>query len=349
MVDWKKEMAYFTIMYRMLECKEEIPVITEGTDYDFIAQELEDLNVREMININPDTGNYTLTQKGRDTATKLICMYDQVAKFEVFSSVNVAMPLSEDEVDDTGLLMDQFYDPRFQCPKTDEEMDEYGTEDMRMAMINFLCEEMATDLEPLDLDPHRVVFIQLLATGKLKSKDVWFNLKLETFFKHVQEIVDSAYQWRDTDPDSEESSVDIMRDLYTAGMLEQRKRDGFECSGCSTPLAVFEMNEKADGGVLTNCPNPECGASFEPPPPDYNCPSCQGGVTKTQTTCTGCGALLDWAMPPGTIQEETIEETVEEPEPVWSGTYDYTPYGYYDPYDPYMDIVTFGVVCAVLW
>ena len=161
-------------------------------------------------------------------------MYDQVFKFEIFSQVNITMALSENEIDDEGFLLDQFYDPRFKHLSSADEMEEYGTEDMRLAMINFLCEEMATEEEPLDLDPHRVVFIQMLSTGRFKNKDIWFSLKLEDIFDEVNDIVVSAYQWRDT-AETENEAREIMKALYTAGMLEQRKRDGFECSGCGIP------------------------------------------------------------------------------------------------------------------
>lgn len=351
MTSWKKEMTYLTILYRMLECKEQIPVLFDGTDYDFISEDIEELHAREYIDINIEDAYYFITDKGKDLCRTFLQMYDQIKKFEIFSTVSVAMPIPEDQLDNEGNLLDQFYDPRFQSPESEEEALDLGTEDMRLAMINFLCSQMATDIEPLDLDPHRVVFTQLLSTGRFKKRDVWFELKLGTLFNLVGDIVHSAYGWEGAG-ENEEEAVEAMRAIYTAGMIEQRKRDGYECSDCGTPLAMFEFFEREEGRELKCCPNPDCGASFEPPPPEYNCPSCGAGIHAGQTTCTGCGALVDWALPPGTVTSSTTTEEVveeEEYEPAWTDTYGYTPYGYYDPWDPFVNAAAFGVVCAVLW
>lgn len=344
---WQDEMTWLVTLYRLLECKETIPVLTDGTVYEFVESDLEDLAAKELVAIDVDAATYYITDKGKGICKQLLAMYDQVLKFEAFSSVNVAQSLQDDETDEEGNLFPQLYDTRFQKPKSLVEQEELGTEDLRIAMMEFLSSEMATDDEPLDLDPHRIVFIQLISTGKLKNDNIWFDLSLGTVFDTVEGIVDSAYKWEDT-ADNEEDARQAMITIYTAGMLEQRKRDGQECSDCGSPLAVFEMWAIEEGNTLEDCPNPDCDCTFKPPPPDYECPACNAGVTTGQRVCS-CGAVLDFSLPPGTIQTETVTEEAQEDEPVWAYDYDYVPYGYYDPYDLYVDAAAFGLMCAVLW
>lgn len=344
-MDWKKEMTWLTILYRMLERKEIIPILLDGTPFDFIEKDLEEMVVEDLLEVDTTSVAYKVTFKGKEVCKKLLAMYDQVLKFEVFSIVSVAQSLTEEEIDDEGQLLNQFYDPRFQEPGSLEEMDELGTEDMRLAMMTFLSEQMATEDEPLDIEPHRIIFIQNLSQGKFSKKDIWFDFQLGQPFDEIEGIVNSAYQWRDV-ADTEDEAIEAMKSIYSGGMIDQIKRDGQECSDCETPLAMFEMDAKEDNTTLDECPNPDCGASFKRPPPDYECPACNAGVTTSQQVCS-CGALLDFSLPSGTIQTETEEEYKDEP--IWSYDYGYVPTPYMDPYDPFLDIATFGLVCAVLW
>jgi hypothetical protein len=328
----------------MNECKEAIPVITDGTSYEFVECELENLAARDLIEIDTINATYFITEKGQEVCKQLLGMYDQVLKFEVFGSVNVAQTLNEEDLDEENNIHPELYDPRFQKPGSIVEQEELGTEDIRIAMMDFLATEMDTE-NPLD--PHRIVFLQMLSTGKFKSENIWFDLSLGEMFGEIEEIVSSAYQWRDC-ADDEENARQAMIAIYTAGMLEQRKRDGQECSDCGSPLAMFEMWAKEDGKTLDDCPNPECDCTFKPPPPDWECPACHAGVVNGQSVCS-CGAVLDFSLPPGTIQTEVTEEEIVEDEPIWSCDYGYVPYGYYDPYDPFVDAVAFGTMCAILW
>ena len=343
MTDWKQEMIWLTILYRMFECKEKIPVIVNGTAYEFVEKELEELAAKELIGINTETAEYFPTADGEEVCKSLLGMYDQMLKFEVFSSVNLAQVLDDEDTGDEGNIHPQLYDTRFQKPSSISEQDELGTEDIRIAMMDFLATEMQSE-NPLS--SHRIVFLQMLSTGKLKNENIWFDLNIGTIFDEIDGIVSSAYQWKDMSDDEEEARQAMIA-IYTAGMLEQRKRDGQECSECGAPLAIFEMWAKEDGKVLEDCPNPECDCTFKPPPPDYECPACDGGVTKGQAVCS-CGAILDFSLPPGTVQTETLEEVIES-EPVWSYNYGYVPYGYYDPYYPFVDAMAFGMMCAILW
>jgi len=347
MTDWKTEMTWLTILYRMLECKEQIPVLTDGTAYEFIENDLENLTAKELVRINIETSMYEITDAGRGVCERLLAMYDPVLKFEIFSSVSVAQTLQEDEVDDEGNFHPQLYDARFQKPKSLVEQEELGTEDMRLTVMDFLATEMSTDAEPLDLDPHRIVFIQMLSTGKLKSDEIFFDLSVGTTFTNIEEVVSSAYKWQDSGDDDGEARQ-AMISIYTAGMIEQRKRDGQECSDCGSPLAIFETWAKEDGKTLDTCPNPDCKCTFTPPPPEYECPACKAGVTNDQRVCS-CGAILDFSLPAGTIQTEAVEESEDDYESVWSYDYGFIGTPYMDPYDPFLNVTTFGLVCCVLW
>jgi hypothetical protein len=345
-MDWKQEMLWLTILYRIAERKEQIPVINTDTDYSFIDVDLNDMVTKELLSVNTDSGFFDITEKGKVVCQNLLAIYDHLLKFEIFSIVNVALTLDEDETDDEGIPLNHIYDRRFQEVKEDE-IDELGSEDLRLAMIQFLAEEMDDEENPLKLDPHRVVFVQRLSKGLLNKKDIWFDFQLETVYNTVDEIVSSAYKWTDV-AETKEDARSIMQAIYTAGMLEQRKRDGLECSECGIPLALFESDAKDNGETLEECPNPDCGASFAPPPPEFECPACGAGIYGGQQVCS-CGALIDFGLPSGTVTTETTEETVYEEEPIWTDTYGYVPYGYYDPYDPFVNALAFGVVCSVLW
>lgn len=360
-VSWKQEMLWLTIAYRMLECGDSIPLDTTDTPYAFIEEDLAELHRREFIEIHDDQSSWRPTQKAETLRDRMVAMYDQVLKFEIFGDVNLAYELSSEQSEDGMHVFDHLYDPRFQAPDNDADAERLGTEDMRLAMITYLgqcfsgseaaVEALGAQRADINIDPHRVVFIQRLADGRLRDENIWFDLKLGTPFQEIEEIVESAYRFTDVSDDPDEISH-VMQNIYTAGMLEGRKREGYECTACSIPLAVFEMNAKEEGGELSECPNPDCKAPFTPPEApegtaEYGCPNCDSTVYASESYCRGCGARLDFSRPPGTIVEETHEEVYETE--VWDGYYGYSPYGYYDPYDPYYDIAAFAVVAAVLW
>jgi hypothetical protein len=241
-------------------------------------------------------------------------------------------------------VFDHVYDPRFLPPESEAEADELGTEDMRLAVMSYIAMKMAESDE-----------------GKLKDDNIWFDLKLGAPFSEVEEIVEAAYKYTDVSDDDEEID-DVMQNIYTAGMLEQRKRDGYECSKCGIPLSVFEMNAKEDSEELTQCPNPDCKEDFQPPEPPpgtemFECPSCHQDIAHTQNYCIECGARIDWSLPQGSVhtETETVTEYVDDGygyggyDYAWGGYYGYSPYGYYDPYDPFVDMLAFGVLCAVIF
>lgn len=349
---WREDLMGLVLIYRMLECGDQIPINTDGTDYSFVEGTLQDLYNSELICVSKDQMYWEPTQKAADLRNRMVQIYDQLLQFEIFGSINLNMDLPEDMSDDGAYVFDQHYDPRFEEPKDKWQAEEWNTQDLRLTMIDFLHYNMKNEDdfsgEP-ELNKHRIVFFQMLSDGEFNG-DVLFDLRLGKPFDHIEEIVKTAYPWTALSDDADEAEA-MMRSIYTAGMLERRKRDGHECSGCGIPLSVFELNEKENGRFLTQCPNPDCGLSFIPPEPEgdiFECPNCNSNVGTGDHQCRGCGAALDFSMSPGSIVEETTEEVEEEP--VWHDPYyDYTPYGWYNPYDPYYDIMAFGVVCAVLW
>ena len=343
--DWKRDIVKIGILYRGFECGEKFELVNTGTDQEFIDRFLSELHSQDLLEIQGDV--YVVTAKGRTALANTVKMYDQAIKFRIFQAVDLTRELTVDESDSSNPLMvvNNKYDPRF--AKTPI------CEDLRIAMLTFVGEQMAgAELEIGKLDPRRIVFLQKLADGKLKEKDFWYHLRM--FFREIEQNVASAYQWRSI-ADDEATATAAMQALYTAGMLEQRKRDGQECSGCGIPLAAFELLAKEAGAELTECPNPDCGASFSPPQPTgakYECPACHAGINEGQTTCS-CGALIDFSMAEGTVATDTIAETevVEELAPCWGSyaAYGVVPYGYFSPWNPLGDVVAFSVLCALWW
>jgi hypothetical protein len=116
------------------------------------------------------------------------------------------------------------------------------------------------------------------------------------------------------------------------------------------PLGSYEMWAKENGQELNECPG--CRYSFETiveerrracagSPAD--CPACGEQIYPDDRTCLGCGAIVDRRYRPGTVIDETVEET----EVVWSYDYGFQPYGWYNPWDPMVDAAVF-VRCPIL-
>lgn len=357
-VTWRDEAIVAAILYRLLECGEKIPLYTEGTDFAFIESYLDRMHARDLLRI--DGTQWAVAKAGKEVFAKLVAMYDQVIKFEIFSAVDLTRSLRPDEcqvapddaLDDEKwraslMALDYVYDPRFR--KTP------AAEDLRLAMIAFLAESAQREGKLADtLDLHRVVLIQKLVDGLFKSKTFWSDLRTK-FLVEVDQIVESAYKWRDI-AETEEESAAVMEVLYRAGMLEQRKRapGAKECSRCKIPLAVFAFLAQEAGETFNQCPNPDCQASFTPLPSvetEFECPNCRAGIRRGQRYCD-CGARVDFSLPPGTTRTVTTEETEVVCEPWGCDTYavyDVVPYGYYNPWDPWADLVAFSVLAAVLW
>lgn len=344
---WQEEMLRIAILYRMAECGDRIEVVRFAPDdYAVVEPELTDLAAKGLIGIKDQC--WVVTDRGREVLSKVIEMIDHILHFEIFRGVRLtrSLPQNLQQDDDANQVQHQFYDPRFLIPGV-----EYPTAwDLRIAMMRFLSEQMSSELDGQVIDPYRVVFLQKLGSGQFNSPTFWFDLKLGSPFKLVEEIVNSAYKWQDVSPDDVEDATAVMQALYQAGMSEQRKRDGFTCSACHIPLAMFEAIEQTYGRTLTACPDPSCGCSFEPPvatSPELECPNCGGGLTHRSKKCHGCGAYIDRSLAEGTVTTNTTEVTTT----TWDSynSYGYQPYGYYDPWNPLVNAVEFGCLVAILW
>jgi hypothetical protein len=346
--DWKEELGLI-ILYRMLECGDRIPVNTDGTDYSFVETMLQELFNKDLICVSNDNLFWEPTQKGVELRNKMVGIFDQLRQFEIFAHVSLDMELDEDISDDGISVSDHLYNPLFPLFSGENACEELNTQDLRLTMIDFLHTNMKDEPEfkgESKFNKRRLVFFQMLADGGFDGSDVWFNLRLGTEFQAIDSIVATAYPWTAL-ADTKEESDALMRSIYTAGRLEERKRDGYECNKCGIPLAVFELNEKETGRVLTKCPNPECNEPFIPPEPEgelFECPNCNSEVSLDDSRCLNCGAIMDLSMPSGSVDTEDIieRETVYE-------SYDYTPYGWYDPYDPFYDVAAFSLLCVALW
>ena len=338
--DWKTQATALAVIYRVLE---------KGEDFISIAQAggpalepaLVEMTVNGYIDRQPNQ-DWAVTQKGKDLRGKMVAMYDQLLKFEIFGAVDVTRALTPDECrdDDPNAAMDNLLDPRF--------AESPNARDLRLAMISFVTTVMKQENRIQgEINPYLIVFMQKLADGELAGADFWQKLGNGTFFGQIERIVDSADKWDRMGSDLQESSM-IAGLVYRAGLLEQRKRNGHVCSECGSYLAVYEDAAKEAGQTLDACP---CGASFKAPPVvnGFSCPACGSAISAKDRSCRGCGAFVDFSKPAGTV-EETITTTTETYyTPVWGSYYGYTPYGYYNPYDPFVDALALSCLCIALW
>jgi len=357
--EWWRNCVYLAVLYRVAEFGQKMEIIhLNHQDGQFVEPILMQMHRDNLLELAGDGLHWSVATKGRELLGKMVALTDRLMQFEIFNGVRLYRALEDHErgENNPNLVWDNIYDPRLVKPG---ENDPQAT-DMRIAMIEFLG--MIHPEGSVQIDPHVVVFIQKLIDRELRGDDFWFQLRVGSYFQTIEQIVTSAYRLENLlrppmNLNQDQATV-IMQDLYTAGMLEQRKRDGEECGNCHTPLAVYEAEARANDEQLTRCPNPECQASFERPPepePEYECPNCGAGVHHNQRKCRGCGAHLNFNLPQGTIQDETVHETTYVTEvvetPVWGYGYDYygyVPIGYYDPYNP-VDVFATAALLAIIF
>lgn len=345
---WQKEMAGVAVLYRIAVLKEAIPTSTGGTDYEFVDALLNELYRKNLLQLDPTNTKWVLAPEGEKVLLTARQMYDHLLKFDIFAKMDITRSLTEDEAypSNPAQAYDNIYDPRFGDPNQKDQPGKW--EDMRLAVMTFLS---TASEEVVDLNPYKLVFLQKLSAGHLQQKDFWFNLRLGLIWNDINVIVDSAMGWRDV-AEAEGDAVNAMRLIYSAGMVEQMKRDGKECTNCGTPLAIYQVQAKLEGRVLDTCPNPKCQAGFSPPPKTgLECPNCHGDIDPSQTVCS-CGARLDYSLPPGTMQTREVVEVTEETRTVWGSYFApaFVPYGYYNPWvwSP-VDAMAFNIVCVALW
>lgn len=323
--DIREELSGLVVIYRMLECGDRIHVVPDD-EQAFIGPILERMIHDDLVRVEGEF--WVPTDKGIALRDRMAAAHDQLLQFEIFGAVSLNLGLSSDESPDGDNVYDHVYDPRFRDPSDPVERDQENVQDLRIAMVTFLRDEMRDTLpDPEAFDPRRLVFLRMLADGAFRG-DIWFDLRLGKPFDDVEEIVRTAYRWSDLaccDPSAKvppspellaqmrENAKAMMRSIYTAGMLERRKRAGDECGKCGIPLALFEQGAKLD-----RCPNPDCGADLT---------DRRIAVRQDQI-----------------VEEEVEEEVVEER---WVTCCEPSPW--YDPFDPFVDATTFALLCCVLW
>jgi hypothetical protein len=291
-----------------------------------------------LIEPTEDDLEWQVTKQGRALLTTVVAMINAGLHFEVFASYNFEVAVPEEFYKPySGDILDYTWDSRF------DPAIEGHKEDLRIAMMMWMAEKLKRGGEiKNDLDPRRVVFLRHLSNGEFNedSENFFRETNFKKIFKETQDIVDAAYRWESLG-DSKEEAFKAGQLLYTAGMLQLKKEEGASCGECDTPLALF--------GDATECP--VCSANLVAPEAegaDCECPNCHAAVRSDQPQCLKCGAIFDYRLPPGTVTEETTTTTVIEEEDDFGCYYGYQPYGWYDPYNPYVDAVAFGVVCGAI-
>jgi len=340
---WEKEMTAVTVIYRMVECHEKIPVLALNTKWATVEPVLQDMFNKDLIEPSQDNQHWVLAKKGRDLLTRIVGMIDTSLRFEIFASYNFEAEVAPEHYKpNTTEVLDDIWDPRFD-PES-----EGHKEDLRLAMMTWMAEKLKRGEKGQgDLDPRRIVYLRQLAHGDFKDDGKFFFLEpnLRRVFDEVNKIVDSAYGWKDLG-DSVEESFELGQILYTAGMLQLKKEEGPSCGECDAPLACFKNPKEC----------PVCGADFYPPVPEEGeeceCPNCGTDARVGQKRCLGCGASFHFDLPEGTVIEEEETVTTTEYTSYYDGgygyCYGYQPYGWYNPYDPYVDALAFGVICGAI-
>lgn len=367
LLPWQQNIISLSVLYTILEQGRKIPLLLEGDDV-FVAPILDDMNRKGLITPNTardgqvpiglpkviaDKQFWVVTKQGEELRGRMVAMYDQLLKFEIFAAVNQALQLTPEQSPDGIAPYDNLLDPRF-IPSP-------ASEDLRLAMLSWFAGAAQDQLQGKELDPYQIVFMQRLRKGVYNNKDFWFNLRVGSIFKEIEEVVTSAVKWQQMSGNDDESSA-AMNAIYTAGMTEQIKRDGQKCT-CGAFLGTYELAASKEGKTLDACPC--CNASFiaQAAAPVATggemCPNCGGDILSWHRKCRGCGARIKRSLPAGTVREVTTVTEVEETSYYnpWGGSY--VSYGYvapaplyvgvyYDPWDPLLSIAAFSLCCALL-
>jgi hypothetical protein len=338
---WQQELLWLAVLYRLLERGDSVPVEVEGSAYAFIADELHAMQAVGLLEARGKGGFLHPTSAAHEALGRLLAMHDQAQQFSIFRSVNLTVELKEGESDDGEAVYEHSFDPRFALPVDEEQAEQFGTEDLRLAMITWVSRTLSAPAEERDealpeVDPRRVVFLHMLEAGRFTEESLWFDLALGSLFGELEEVVEAAYQATDVSDDPLESQV-ILESMYRAGMLERRKREGRRCPACALPLGAYDLAAGRDGEPLSSCPSLRCGEGLPPlhkAAGKGGCARC--GADAEGKACSACGARL-------------VYLTDSEDDEVWVGRYGYVPGPGYDPLDLGTDREAFGALLAKLF
>jgi hypothetical protein len=243
-------MLAHTILYRLIDKGEKIPSDLAQTSYEFVDDVV--LHMEKQGLLKTSHNHLAATDKGLALREKARALYSDMLEFESFAFVNLNVEL-DDEISENGVLVDDdCYDPRFMQPENEEEAEELGTEDLRLALFDCFAKRFKV---PLTLE--RIVYLQMLGDGLFDDEEVWFKLKMGQPFAEIDKIVAQSFPWKTLGEKVSEAS-DVLESIYTAGMMEHLKRKGQECEHCGIPLAIFAIHEARQKKGLKECPNPDC-------------------------------------------------------------------------------------------
>lgn len=325
MSSWRDDVLALSALYLTEERKIHHPILSDDTP---VTNLLHGMAAAGLLSAGKEMDFWYVTDKGRETLKMAIAAQDVLRQVEIFARVDVARSLGSAEVSrsDPNQVGPQAWDPRF--------ADGNPGFDMRLAVLTWLSETAGTGKA---FSPEKVVFLQRLGAGQLSVEGFWADAP--SVFADIESVASSAYSIDDLQPGDPATSREVMKAVYAAGQIEQQKRDGASCGGCGVPLLMFEREASLAGRALSSCP---CCSRVFPPPPAADgglaCPKCSAVIYDGDARCGGCGALLDFSLPAGTVATDTEVVT----ETVWSSGYGYVSYGWLDPWDPYVDAVFIG-------
>jgi hypothetical protein len=329
--NWKGDVLALAALYLMLDRNEDIPVRPRVQGM-LQKQTLEAMEKEGLVREHGE--NWAVTESGRASLKRAVQAQDGLRQFEIYASVDLSASVADEDKLPDGSLRPEAWDPRF--------AEGEGSFDMRLAVLSWL----AFSVTKKPFSPYTTVFLQKLGTGSFSVETFWADVG--TALAEVETIVATAYSWTDASPTRslEESDV-VMKAVYSAGQVEQRKRDGSSCSGCGIPLYAFEHEAAERGELLTKCPR--CPHTFAveagAPGAAMSCPKCHSPIAPGDPRCGGCGATVDFSLPAGSAQTDTTVTT----ETVWSQDYGVVSYGWYDPFDPFLDVIALECLCYDPW
>ena len=263
---------------------------------------IQDMLTKGLIQV--EGTKYLLGHEGVRLRNKMLQALDQVRAFEVFANVKTFRNLTSEESEDGLQVYDDIFDPRF-TPGT-------NGADLRLCMYELFARESGVIWA---VNNHLIVFLQkLLDEEFLSPGNFWPNLKLGILSDEIDRIAQHSVTLDHLDPDNE----GIASAIYTAGMIEARKRGGQVCSHCGIPLAIFEMIAKEEGRTLDSCPS--CQKSYVSSQVDE--------VITTEEVVT-----YETIVPTGVCVDYWYEPCVV----------------YYDPFDPVLDTLAFAFLLDALW
>lgn len=336
---WQDDVTALSALYLMLERGQRFTMVPVTEADKRAAGVLNQMWVRKLI--EEDGEFWAVTDKGRESLKAAIAAQDILRQMEVFAHVDPTRILTAEEADASApdQVRPEVWDPRFA-------LDNQNSFDMRLAVIEWLAEFVPEK----KLEPRTLIFLQQLGAAAFSVPLFWANPAAK--FAEIDAIVVSAYQWQHMAPDDLVLAKKRMATMYGAGQIEQQKREGATCGECGVPLVMFEKRAAESELLLTGCPC--CPHVFSPPPDPavetsgvLACPRCKAPIWESDRICCGCGALVDFSLPAGSVQTDTTETITTET--VWSNDYGYVSYGWLDPWDPYLNVVAIGALFYDPW